>query len=146
MARAREEIVRQIRAVEKNPAEVDTPISVAVELQSLRRSDNPLEKSNAEIITMLQDIKNTLVEVREEPRRSRMHPAMLEDLVMTYDRLRTVFDTEPGMTPLPEQYEAMRSTLHRLERVIHHLCMESGFPPEIFMFRMRRARLKNDAP
>src|SRR5205823_14185213 len=49
-ARAKDEIIRQIKSVEKNPREVDTPISVAIELQSLRQSDNPLEKSNAEII------------------------------------------------------------------------------------------------
>jgi len=35
-ARAREDIGRQIKAAEQNPGDVDTPISVAVELQSLR--------------------------------------------------------------------------------------------------------------
>ena len=53
-ARAKEEIIRQIHSVEKNPAYVDTPISVAIELQSLRQSENPLEKSNAEILTSSQ--------------------------------------------------------------------------------------------
>lgn len=47
VARAREEIFKQIRSVENNPIEVDTPISAAIDLKSLRRSDNSLEKSNA---------------------------------------------------------------------------------------------------
>lgn len=54
--KAREDITRQIRAVEKNPKDADTPITVALELQQLRQSDNPLEKSNAEIILVLQEI------------------------------------------------------------------------------------------
>jgi hypothetical protein len=65
VAWAKEEIVRQIRAAEANPTEVDTPISVGIELQLLRQSDNPLEKSNAEIITMLQDIRNTIKTLNE---------------------------------------------------------------------------------
>jgi hypothetical protein len=59
-ARARDEIERQIRAVEKNPFDVDTPISVAIELQALRKSDNPIENSNAEIMEMLSNITNTM--------------------------------------------------------------------------------------
>jgi hypothetical protein len=55
--KAREDITRQIRAVEKNPKDADTPITVALELQQLRQSDNPLEKSNAEIILVLQEIR-----------------------------------------------------------------------------------------
>ena len=49
---ARKEIARQIRAVENNPRDVDNPLTVAVELQSLRKSDNPLEKSAADIMAM----------------------------------------------------------------------------------------------
>jgi hypothetical protein len=56
-ARAKEEIIKQIRAVEQNPSEVDNPISVAIDLQFLRQSDNPLEQSNAEIMSQLQELK-----------------------------------------------------------------------------------------
>ena len=44
-SKAREDITRQIRAVEKNPKDVDTPITVALELQKLRQSDNPLGRA-----------------------------------------------------------------------------------------------------
>ncbi len=63
-ARAKDEITQQIKAVEENPEEVDTPLTQAIELQSLRRSDNPLEKSAAEIIAMLQDLKTGLNEIQ----------------------------------------------------------------------------------
>jgi len=62
---ARDEIKRQINAVEENPEEVDNPLTQVVELQSLRRSGDPLEKSAAAIIAMLQDLKTGLNEVQQ---------------------------------------------------------------------------------
>jgi hypothetical protein len=49
-------LASQIRAAEKDPTDVDTPISSAIDLQQLRRSGNPMEKSAAEIISMLQSL------------------------------------------------------------------------------------------
>lgn len=56
-AQCREELLQQIRAVEKDPADVDTPVSIAIDLQSLHRSANPLEKSTMEIVSLLQDLR-----------------------------------------------------------------------------------------
>lgn len=56
VAKCRQELASQIRAVEKDPTDVDTPISSAIDLQQLRRSGNPMEKSAAEIISMLQSL------------------------------------------------------------------------------------------
>ena len=67
--RARDEIVLQIKAVEKNPKDVDTPLTHAIELQSLRRSGNPLEKSAADIMAMLQDLKTGLNDVQRNMKR-----------------------------------------------------------------------------
>lgn len=65
VARAKEEIVRQIRTVEKRPTEVDTPISVAIELQLLKQSGNPLDKSVAEIVSMLQEIRGSIATIHQ---------------------------------------------------------------------------------
>jgi hypothetical protein len=65
-ARAKEEIIRQIRAVEKNPADVDTPISVAVELQFLKKSDNPIENANAEIMILLNGLFQMMNKMQSE--------------------------------------------------------------------------------
>ena len=56
----KEELIRQIRSVEKDPTKVDSPITMAIDLQSLRQSENPLEKSTTEIISMLQDIQSMI--------------------------------------------------------------------------------------
>ncbi len=143
VARAKEEIVRQIRAVEKNPEDVDTPISVAVELQSLRKSDNPLEKSYAEIITMLTEIRTGMGDMRDGFRgRMNTHPSVIEDLMMCVDRLNRAMEFEDGKPLNPEQTEMLRSSVRRLERPIEHLCMESGMPPDFFMRKFRPRRSK----
>jgi hypothetical protein len=136
-ARAREEIIKQVRAVERNPADVDTPISVAIELQSLRQSDNPLEKSNAEIITMLQELRAGVADLREEGRRPRLHPGMIEELAVTLDRLGSICELEEGRLPSLEQIEELRRHQHHTERIVEMLCMEAGIPPGIFRRRLR---------
>jgi hypothetical protein len=48
------EIQAHIHAIEESPqTPVETPVSVSIDLQQLRRSDNPLEKSSAEILEAL---------------------------------------------------------------------------------------------
>jgi hypothetical protein len=143
VAKAKEEIVRQIKSVEKNPNDVDTPISVAIDLQSLRQSENPLEKSNAEILTMLTDIRSTLGDMREEPRRMRMHPRMIEEIAMLLEGVNAVINMEtPDEIPSREQWERLRSRMFHSEHILHDLCMENGLPPEMFVRRLRERKQK----
>lgn len=144
-AKARDEIARQIQAAEKNPKDVDTPITVALELQSLRQSDNPLEKSNAEIISMLQEMRVSIADIREEPRRFRLHPGMIEELAMFMALVNSVLEFEEGKEPTREQLEALRHQARHSERLVHHLCMEAGFPPDMILRRIRRDRPKAKA-
>jgi hypothetical protein len=136
-------LVLQIKSVEKNPLDVDNPISVAVELQSLRKSDNPLEKSYAEILAMLTDIRSGMSEMRDGVRgRAFFHPGVIEDLMMSFDRLSRDLEFEDRKPLTAEQSELLRSSVRRLERPIEHLCMESGMPPDMFMRKFRSRRIK----
>ena len=53
---AREDIVNQIRALEEGSSDIQTPISVALDLQFLRRSDNPEERSLGELFAVVVDL------------------------------------------------------------------------------------------
>lgn len=141
VARAKEEIVKQIRAVETNPEDADNPISVAVELQSLRRSDNPLEKSYAEIITMLTEIRSSVGDMREFGRRPTIHPGIIEEMTMHVDKLGRCLGDNSGRELGPEDIERIRMIYSRLVHCVEALCMESGLPPEMFMRRLRRLKL-----
>ena len=47
----------QITAVEKDPTQVDSPISVAIDLGVLRSSQKPFDSTLVEIVSLLQEIK-----------------------------------------------------------------------------------------
>jgi hypothetical protein len=57
---ARSEVVRQIQTFEKPNAKIDTPITVSLELQQLRQSENPEQRSLAELIAGMADIRQAL--------------------------------------------------------------------------------------
>lgn len=60
---AKEEIVKQIKAVEKDASQIDTPISVALDLQLLRQSENPEERSLADIVSALSELRAGLISI-----------------------------------------------------------------------------------
>lgn len=62
---AKQEIVKQTESLESNPKEIETPISVAVELQFLRQSDNPEQRSLAELVSSISDIKAEIVNLQK---------------------------------------------------------------------------------
>lgn len=51
------QLVEQIRAAEKDPGNADSPISTAVNVLALNRSDDPVAKSIAEMMTSLQELR-----------------------------------------------------------------------------------------
>lgn len=70
--RCRQDIVQQIKAIEAGATEVYNPISQAVDLESLRGSGNPLEKSTADIVSTLQEVRVMVADLQSSitlPRR-----------------------------------------------------------------------------
>lgn len=61
--RCKSDLVKHIRAIEAAPEDVETPLSVAIDLQQLRRSDNPVEQSNAEILQSLADLRRLITRI-----------------------------------------------------------------------------------
>jgi hypothetical protein len=77
---AKAEIVKQIKSSEhKKPEELDSPITVTVELQSLRQSDNPEQRSLAEFVAALGDLRSNVAALDAKM-------SMLFDRRMTVDR------------------------------------------------------------
>lgn len=59
----KDEIRKQIKSSFEPSYDIDTPISLAVDIKFLRQSGNPLEKSNAEIITMIQQLAQKIDDI-----------------------------------------------------------------------------------
>jgi len=107
---AREEIVRQIKAVEKNPREVDNPLTMSEELQGLRQSDNPLEKSAADIMAMLGDVKGMLTEIHRNTRRETTSIFTIDP---SYGKGKSGWATTNVVAPI--EFEDIKQYMERLE-------------------------------
>lgn len=64
-AYCKEELIKQIHAIEKDPIAVDSPIAVSRGLELLRQSENPLNHISAEIISMLKEIPSKKEDINE---------------------------------------------------------------------------------
>jgi hypothetical protein len=58
---AKNEIINQIKSLETSSSEIDTPISVALDLKVLRQSENPEQRSLADILGSIADLQRTTV-------------------------------------------------------------------------------------
>lgn len=54
---AKAELSRQITSVEVDPTQVDSPISMAVDLSALKTSGKPVDTTLVEVVSLLQEIK-----------------------------------------------------------------------------------------
>lgn len=64
-AAARDEIIGQIKQIEAAPDNIETPISVSLDLQILRQSENPEDRSLAEIVSEIAEIKSITAKLVE---------------------------------------------------------------------------------
>ncbi len=60
---AKTEIVDQIKAQEKDPSEMETPISVSLNVQILRQSEKPEERSLADLLGVVSGLATSLTRV-----------------------------------------------------------------------------------
>ena len=60
---AKNQIIEQTRNLESNSSSPESPISVAVDLQSLRQSDDPEQRSLADVLSTLSEIQGRLTNV-----------------------------------------------------------------------------------
>lgn len=90
--RCKQDLARQIEAAEKNLEEVESPISVAIDILQLRKSNNSIEKSNAEVLSMLQDLRGEFVKkLREQSERI----SELQSLLTTNTQDELTHQTSP---------------------------------------------------
>ena len=63
---AKREIINQIRAVEKSNSEIDTPISVSLNLQMLRQSENPEQRSLADVVSAISEMRASMQTIEKK--------------------------------------------------------------------------------
>jgi len=85
---AKNGIVGQIKSLEQDSNQIETPISISLDLQLLRKSGDPEQRSLADIMSALTELPSRIEErfsERTEPMRrkklKRFHPMMIEEMM-----------------------------------------------------------------
>ncbi len=66
VAEAKSSIEAQIEILENNPRDLETPISVSLDLQTLRESDNPAQRSLADILAEMAEIRSNVSNIERK--------------------------------------------------------------------------------
>lgn len=62
---AKNEIIEQVRTLEKDSSDIETPISVSLDLQLLRQSEKPEERSLADLVAAVVELRASLTKVEQ---------------------------------------------------------------------------------
>lgn len=85
---AKKGIIEQIRALESDPNDLETPISLSLDLQVLRQSENPEERSMADIFSSLNSVRNGIAKLEEKLLNSNSpNASVLNELTETLEML-----------------------------------------------------------
>jgi hypothetical protein len=60
---AKNEIMEQVRSLERDPSALETPISMSLDLQILRQSEKPEDRSLADLVAAVSSVSNSLSRV-----------------------------------------------------------------------------------
>src|SRR5699024_2807635 len=63
---AKRGIVEQIKWLEENPNDIETPISLSLDLQMLRQSEDPEDRSLAEIVALINSMRSGIGKLEEK--------------------------------------------------------------------------------
>jgi len=58
---AKQEVIAQVQSLEKDSSTQETPISVSLDLQLLRQSDNPEQRSLADVLSVITELRSSVL-------------------------------------------------------------------------------------
>jgi len=124
---AKKDIIAQINSIKQEGYEVTSPVSSALDLSSLRRSDNPDRRELAELIVaisslkadMKQDLISVVSELRSEMRNYRIYYVKDDDVRQTFFG-RSKFDKN---NPSYFSYISSGASFPDIDEAIRHASM-----------------------
>lgn len=81
---AKKDVIAQVRFLDANPTKIETPISVSLDLQLLRQSDNPEQRSLADIVSVMSELRASVANV--EKRLEHPETLMSKELLRILER------------------------------------------------------------
>lgn len=65
VAQAKSEIINQIKELESHPDGIETPISVSIDLQNLKQSENPSERELGDLLSNFSELRSAVESLRD---------------------------------------------------------------------------------
>lgn len=140
---AKEEIGKQIKALERDPANIETPISVSLDLQLLRQSENPEQRSLGDLLAVITELRSGLTNLekrldnpetiippnyirhlaKELSVRRRVHPGMVMEMREMLERLSMLEEKgiSGGKKDNPETRELLERMRHMMTIFLHEM-------------------------
>jgi len=139
---AKKEIIAQVKSLEADSSTQETPISVSLDLQLLRQSDNPEQRSLADVLSIITELRSSILGlekkmdnpesiiprdyIRHIMRKSSMRsPESRHTIMEMRHMLENMMELSEADKPnsakaLKEQNEHMMRLRHMMDRLIHH--------------------------
>ncbi len=135
---AKTEIVAQIQSLESDSSKLETPISVSLDLQLLKQSENPEQRSLADVLSVISELRTTVggLEKRLESPES----------LVPLQYLRLVFDESRKTRSLRSRRTIieMRHLLDELTEMFHSKSSKTKMPRLEAEERIMRLRKEFD--
>jgi hypothetical protein len=109
---AKVDIIRQMTLMQAAHALVDSPISVAVDLEKLKRSDNPEERHLADVLAAISDLRSGLLSVEQRL----LDPTTLLPPTYLRSALLSVMDNWSRVNPTFRHLADLRFMVDRLSK------------------------------
>jgi len=109
---AKNDIIDQVKALEKDASDMETPISVSLDLQLLRQSDKPEERSLADLLASVVELRTSLSKV--------------EAKIGTKDQQGMLDEIQSELRSLPGRVRASLSLPKYLRYFNDHLDLKQG--------------------
>jgi copper chaperone CopZ len=98
--KAKKEISRQIKSVEGDTPQIDTPISVAIDLQTLKQSEDPEKHSMADLFTNIAELRSYLIRIEKAMNNSENSLHLAGNLILpnqlSYAVGKRIIDAQKG--------------------------------------------------
>jgi len=135
---AKEEIVKQIKSLEVDSTDIETPISVSLDLQLLRQSENPEQRSLGDLLAVVTELRSGLSNLekrldnpetiippgyirklsREFSPKRRVHPEMMMEMREMIERISMLEEKSVSGSKRIDS-ESRAETREMLERLRH---------------------------
>lgn len=114
----KEDLIEYIHLAERSPEVVDNPIADNVELRALRRSENPLERTNAQIVAMLRRLNAKIDALTQEAEKPEPDFTAFAEIWVDLKALEDTLVVEDDELPTMPHIKRAQRLVNKIQRTL----------------------------